>query len=112
MRKKATTSLTIQPRIRPIREPRARRRLYGGIVERRFAMPPPSGKRPPLPRPPLAAVQPRIYIHWHDLDQRRPPRLPRIFREERACAGAIGAFGPAQRPDPDVRQRRDGAVQE
>ena len=48
----------------------------------------------------------------HDLDQRHPPRLPRLFRRAGPCARAVGAAGAAQRPDPDVRQRRDGAVQE
>ena len=48
----------------------------------------------------------------HDLDQRHPPRLPRLFREERPRAGAVGAAGAAERPDADVRQRRHGAVQE
>ena len=48
----------------------------------------------------------------HDLDQRHPPQLPRLFRRAGPCARAFGAARPAQRPDADVRQRRDGAVQE
>ena len=57
-------------------------------------------------------MQRNIYIAAHDLDQRHPPRLPRLFREERPRAGAFGAAGAAERSDADVRQRRHGAVQE
>ena len=74
-----------------------------------------AGDWDPLPSqltPRLAALQQEPYLPSHDLDQRHPPRLSRLFREGRACARAVGAAGAAQRPDADVRQRRDGAVQE
>ncbi len=71
-----------------------------------------SGARQQRLRHRLAAVQQRIYIAWDDLNQRRPPVLPRVLRKERSRAGAVGAACPAQRSDADVRQRRDGAVQE
>ena len=42
----------------------------------------------------------------HDLDQRHPPRLPRLFRRGRAPDRAVRAAGAAERSDADVRQRR------
>ena len=62
--------------------------------------------------PSLAAPQHVAYIARHDLDQRHPARLPRFFRPRGARDRALGAAGAAERPDPDVRQRRHGAVQE
>src|SRR5690242_341984 len=44
----------------------------------------------------------------HDLDQRYPPRLSRLFRQRRARDRAFGLAGAAQRPDADVYQCRDG----
>ena len=44
--------------------------------------------------------------------QRDQAEVPRLFRDPRPHRGAVVAAGPAQRPDPDVHQCRDGAVQE
>src|SRR6478672_7143298 len=77
--------------------------------------PPERGKLAPIGEPAsarLAAMQQRIYMTLHDFDQRHPPRLPRLFREERPRSRGVGAFGPPERPDSNVRQRRHGAVQE
>ena len=44
--------------------------------------------------------------------QSGPRDLPRLLRQERPRGRAVLAAGAAQRPDPDVHQRRHGAVQE
>ena len=48
----------------------------------------------------------------HERRQRHPGGLSQLFRQGRARDRAVVAARAAQRPDPDVHQRRHGAVQE
>jgi recombination protein RecA len=60
----------------------------------------------PFSRPPA------MLSRGHALPERDPHRLPELFRRARPRRCALGPARAAQRSQPDVRQRRDGALQE